>query len=258
MVERVSRKGSSLFPSLLAVARDNLHRQVDEIRFFEIARAFLHNGNGELPVERLTVTALVTQSGEKQLWQPAERVPLFFIAKGIAEKLVAGLGREIGFAPGAKEPYLHPGAAASIVAGKRVLGVVGELHPACAVAFEIDAPCAIVELHLSDVAELPTREFKYSEVSRFPLMRRDLAVLLERDQQAGEVLDAIRQKAGAHLRQVEIFDRYEGKGVPDGKVSLAFRLTYQRGDRTLTDAEVTKATDRVVQMLAHRFGGELR
>jgi phenylalanyl-tRNA synthetase beta chain len=89
-------------------------------------------------------------------------------------------------------------------------------------------------------------------------VRRDLAVLLDRDQPAGEILEAIRKQAGALLASAEVFDRYEGRGVPEGKVSLAFRLVFQRADRTLTDAEVNKTTDRVVQMLAHRFGGELR
>jgi phenylalanyl-tRNA synthetase beta chain len=89
-------------------------------------------------------------------------------------------------------------------------------------------------------------------------VRRDIAVILDRDQLAGEVQTAIRETAGADLVSVHLFDRYEGEGVPEGRVSLAFRLEFQKPNRALTDAEVAGATDRVVQMLSDRFGGELR
>ena len=83
-------------------------------------------------------------------------------------------------------------------------------------------------------------------------------MLLDREQAAGDVLEAIEKAAGRDLVSAEIFDRYEGKGVPEGRVSLAFRLIFQHVDRTLKDTEVTKATDRVVRMISHRFRGELR
>jgi phenylalanyl-tRNA synthetase beta chain len=89
-------------------------------------------------------------------------------------------------------------------------------------------------------------------------MRRDLALLVDRDTPSGEVLQVVQKKAGAALLSAQFFDRYEGKGVPEGKVSLAIRLLFQRVDRTLTDAEVAEATERVVQVLAERFGAELR
>jgi phenylalanyl-tRNA synthetase beta chain len=136
--------------------------------------------------------------------------------------------------------------------------VVGELHPDTAARFEIDAPCAVFELDLDALARVPEPARRYQEVSRHPSVRRDLAVLLDRDRPAAAVLAAIRATAGPHLAGVSVFDRYEGRGVPTGRVSVAFRLVFQRPDRTLTDAEVARATDRVVRMLADRFGGELR
>ncbi len=95
-------------------------------------------------------------------------------------------------------------------------------------------------------------------LTRVRRCRRKRRSLLDRDQPAGEVLEAIAKTAGSALVDVSLFDRYEGKGVPEGKVSLGFRLVFQRADRTLRDAEVKKTTDRVSNMLAHRFGGELR
>jgi phenylalanyl-tRNA synthetase beta chain len=111
---------------------------------------------------------------------------------------------------------------------------------------------------LEALERIPRRDPQYREVSYHPSVRRDLAVLLDRAAQAGEVLEAIRKTGGAALTSVDVFDRWEGRGVPEGKVSLTFRLVFQRVDRSLTDPEVVKATDRVVNLLAHRFGGELR
>jgi phenylalanyl-tRNA synthetase beta chain len=159
---------------------------------------------------------------------------------------------------GAVQPYLHPGAAAAILAGEQVIGSIGELHPDVAARFEIDVPCALLELDLERVLGAPRRAVRFREVSRFPQVRRDLAVYVAREQRAEELLAAIAKTAGGDLHSVELFDRYQGPGVPEGRVSLAFRLVFQRLDRTLTDAEVTGAVDRVVRMLSHRFGGTLR
>jgi phenylalanyl-tRNA synthetase beta chain len=99
---------------------------------------------------------------------------------------------------------------------------------------------------------------RYRELSRQPKVRRDLALLLDAHVVAGDVLEAIRKTAGPALQSVAVFDRYEGRGVPAGKVSLAFRLELQRPDKTLTDTEVSRIVERVVKDLSQRFGGELR
>jgi phenylalanyl-tRNA synthetase beta chain len=142
--------------------------------------------------------------------------------------------------------------------GERVIGSVGELHPETAGRFDIDVPCAVFELDLSALAELPRRGARFREPSRQPGVRRDLAVLLDRAQPAGEVLEAIRRAGGPQLVAAEIFDRYEGKGVPEGKVSVAFRVAFQRDDRAFTEAEIAKLMERVVEAVRRGFGGELR
>jgi phenylalanyl-tRNA synthetase beta chain len=114
------------------------------------------------------------------------------------------------------------------------------------------------ELNLSALLAVKKREFQFREVSREPSVRRDLAVLVDRTQPAGALQEEIRKVGGPDLVSVEIFDRYEGRGIPEGRVSLAFRLVFQRADRTLTDAEVTRVTERVVAALTERFGAELR
>jgi len=257
VIDAESRLRSSLVPALLRLVRENANRQVDQVGLFEVARVFRRLGPGELPAETLWAGAVLTRGKEERLWSDS-KPPLFFEAKGIALRALDSLRCLADFVGGPCQPYLHPGASGEITSGGRTLGWVGEIHPDTATNFEIGAPCALIELDLSALLELPRERSLYREVSRHPQVKRDLAVLLDRSQPAGEVLEAIRKEAGAQLVSAGVFDRYEGQGVPEGKVSLAFRLVFQRPDRTLTDAEVGKATERVVKMLAHRFGGELR
>jgi phenylalanyl-tRNA synthetase beta chain len=257
VVDSESRLRSTLVPSLLRLVRENWNRQVEQVGLFEVARVFRRGSSGELPDETLWATVVLTRGREGGLWA-GESPPLFFEAKGIAERTLQALRCEVGFAGGPVAPYLHPGASAQITSGGRSIGYVGEIHPDTAAAFEVAAPCAVIELDLTAILDLSRERPRYQEVSRHPQVRRDLAVLLDRAQPAGEVLEAIRKQAGAQLVSAGVFDRYEGEGVQEGKVSVAFRLVFQRPDRTLTDSEVSKATDRVVKMLAHRFGGELR
>ncbi|RIL07092.1 MAG: phenylalanine--tRNA ligase subunit beta [Proteobacteria bacterium] len=257
LTEEESRLRTTLAPSLLGVARANRARQHARVRAFEVGRVFAPLAANDLPRETLQVAGVLVR-GEPGLWDAREPAPLFFEAKGVVEATLAALGVAAAFEADAREPYLHPGASARISASGRVVGAVGELHPETAARLEIDAPCALFELDLDALAALPAAPVAYREVSRHPSVRRDLAVLLPRAQAAGDVLAAIRGTAGPHLVEAAVFDRYEGRGVPEERVSVAFRLVFQRPDRTLTDAEVARATDRVVRMLADRFGGELR
>jgi phenylalanyl-tRNA synthetase beta chain len=248
---------TSLVPSLLRATQANLRRQVERLRLFEVSRVFLARDGDELPEECLQAVGVLSDSGEASLWEPGD-VPVYFRAKGVGERLLADLGRSWTFRAGTSEPYLHPGTAGEFWIGEESVAAVGELHPETVARFEIEAPTAILVVDLEALERTPRRDPRYREISYHPSVRRDLAVLLDCATQAGEVLEAIRKTAGAAVTSVDVFDRWEGKGVPEGKVSLTFRLVFQRTDRSLTDSEVVKAIDRVVNLLAHRFGGELR
>jgi len=257
LTDEESRLRTTLVPSLLGVARANRARQHDRVRAFEVGRVFAPGANGGLPRETVQMAGVLVR-GEPGLWDARQPAPLYYEAKGAVEAALERLGFAARFDAEAAQPFLHPGASAAIAVERRVVGFVGELHPETAARFEIDAPCALFELDLGALAALAPAAVVYREVSPYPSVRRDLAVLLGRDQAAGAVLDAIRATAGPQLVSADVFDRYEGRGVPEGRVSVAFRLVFQRPDRTLTDAEVARATERVVRMLADRFGGALR
>jgi len=256
--EEEPRLRTHLVPSLLRVAHQNLSRQLDSVQIFELSCVFLPIPGEGAPAEPLWLTAVLTEPRETRLWEPKTPPAFFFRAKGLAERLLIQLGYVAWLRRKTRSPYLHPGASVAIEVEEQVVGAVGELHPEVAASFELDTACAVIELDLSVLGALPRRAIQFRDVSRQPQARRDLAVLLDCEQPAGEVLAAVEQAAGDDLVSAELFDRYEGKGVPEGKVSLAFRLVFQRADRALTEKEVAKATDRVVRMLSHRFGGELR
>jgi len=249
---------SSLVPSLLRLIQQNRSRQVDSVALFEIARCFRPDLGAEAAGEPLQVAAVLSEPQDPALWAAGAAVPIFFRAKGVAERLLIQAGYVPTWERETDAPALHPGAAARVSVGGTVVGSVGELHPQVATHFGIDVPCAVFEMDLDALRALAPDPPQFREVSRQPLARRDIAVLLDRDQPAGAVLDAIRATAGSDLLSLELFDRYEGRGVPEGRVSLAFRLAFQRADRALTEKEIGKAMDRVVRMLTHRFGGELR
>ncbi len=254
---------TTLLPSLLRLVQQNRSRQLGRIEVFELARLFRaqrgpSRWGGDLPAEPLGLAVAIAEREDRGLWEAPAPVPLFFRLKGIAKKLLNQLGYMASFPSTSPPPELHPGASAAIEVGGVVVGSIGELHPDVTAAFELDVGCAALELELDALVALPTREVRFREVSRQPSVRRDLAVVVDAEQAAGEVLEAIRKTGGKDLVSVELFDRYAGEGIAEGRTSLAFRLVFQRFDRTLKDAEVTKTTDRIVKMLAHRFNGELR
>lgn len=248
---------AQLVGSLLRVAASNLSRHVDALRIFECCRVFLAQDAGALPIEPIQAALLLSTPRERGLWG-GDGAPVFFQAKGAVERVLVDRGHEARFAPGTDEPFLHPGASGRFEVEGRPVAAVGELHPQTARRFGIEPVVAVAVIDVDALDAIGARAPRYRPVSRHPRVQRDLAVLLDAGVPAGEVLDAIRRKAGGSLHSVRVFDRYEGTGVPEGKVSIAFRLVFQRPDRTLTEPEVAKATRRVVELLSKQFGGELR
>jgi phenylalanyl-tRNA synthetase beta chain len=250
---------TTLLPSILRLVHQNRSLQAGRIDIFEVSRVFrAETGAAGLPAEPLSLVAALTARDEPGLWESTREAPLFFKAKGIAKKLLNQLGYMAWFPRSQIPPYLHPGAAVTIEVDETAIGSLGELHPDVAADFELDVGCAVIEFDLAALSRLPRQEVRFQEVSTQPSARRDLAVVVDLEHPAGAVREAIRKTGGKDLISVELFDRYQGKGIAEGRASLGFRLVFQRADRTLKDAEVTKAIDRIVRMLAHRFNGELR
>jgi phenylalanyl-tRNA synthetase beta chain len=221
-----------LVPSLVEAARRNLDIGATDVGLFEVARTYHPNGT-ELPDER-TVVAGIVEGG-------------FGRAKGVVETLYAALKAEPRFAR-ATDPLLHPAKAARLDAG-----VVGELHPTL-----LDGGWGVFELDLERLFAEARDERTFEDVVTFPPVREDLAFVVADDVQAGDLVDAMREAAGDELRDVRPFDVYRGPQVGEGRKSIAFAVTYQSPERTLTDEDATRLRAAVVAELARRFGAELR
>jgi len=181
----------------------------------------------------------------------------FFAAKGILEGLMDSIRVLFTVEPG-ERPFLHPGRSASLVVGddEQKLGWIGELHPLVARAWDLPGGAAF-EVDAGALAEIPSGFEGYRPVSTFPAVVQDIAVVLDEDVPAADVLDAVRAAGGDLLERLRLFDVYRGEQVGEGHKSLALRLELRAPDRTLADDEVAEVRARVEHALAE-IGGKLR
>jgi phenylalanyl-tRNA synthetase beta chain len=206
--------------------------------------------------ERHHVGVLLTQALPGS-WRSPERGADFFAAKGLLEAMLATVGVSAEFEAEAR-PFLHPGRSATVLAGdERKLGWVGELHPAVAREWDLDRGAACFEIDFDLLCELAPGPASYRDVTSFPPLVQDIAVVVAEDVPAAEVIAAVRSGAGELLDRVELFDVYRGEQVEEGNRSLALRLEFRAPDRTLTDEDVAAARASVEAALGG-LGARLR
>ncbi len=214
----------------------------------------------ELPDERTHVGALLTGSARPATWREGDPPPVdLFAAKAVLEALARALRVEVAVEP-ATEPWLHPARAARVLVGPdgQPAGWVGEVHPSVAAEWGLEGPVAGVEVDLAVLTTYADTVPAYVDVTSFPAVRLDLAVVVGDDVPAAAVLAAVREAGGALLAAAEVFDVYRGDQVGPGRVSLALSLTFRAPDRTLADEDVAPLRDGIVARLREQLGGELR
>ena len=246
---------TSLLPGLVKTAQYNLNRQQSRVRLFETGLTFIKEGD-QLKQEPM-LAALITGSRQPEGWLGKAEPVDFFDLKGDFETVFA-LGQcagEFVFAKG-EHPAMHPGQCAQIVRGGAVVGHMGALHPSLAKAMDVPAALFLVEVHLSAVIDGKVTTF--APLSKYPEVRRDLALVVADSVAAGDVEHTVASVAGELLRYVNTFDVYAGKGIAEGSKSLALSLTLQHPSRTLKDDEVNELIDRVVSRLQQDFAACLR
>ncbi|MCO6057282.1 phenylalanine--tRNA ligase subunit beta [Pseudomonas sp. MOB-449] len=246
---------SSLWPGLVSALQHNLNRQQSRVRLFESGLRFV--GQLEGLKQEPMLAGVLCGSRLPVSWANGRDAVDFYDAKADMEAILGAAGHldAFSFVPG-EHPALHPGQTARIEREGRLVGFVGALHPELAKAMDLDQPVYMFELVLAEVMQgkLP----KFSELSRFPEVRRDLALLVDRDIAAESVLASIREAAGEWLTDLRLFDVYHGKGIDPLRKSLAVGLTWQHPSRTLTDDEVNNTTQNIVTSLEDRFNATLR
>jgi phenylalanyl-tRNA synthetase beta chain len=206
--------------------------------------------------ERHHLGAVLTEASPGS-WRSEARPADFYAAKGLVEAMLGSVGIEFAVEPG-ERPFLHPGRTATVLAGdERKLGWIGELHPSVARAWDIDAGVAAFELDADLIAELAPGPTLYRDVTSFPAVIQDIAVVVDDEVPAAEVERVVRAAAGDLLDRVELFDVYRGAQVDAERKSLALRLEFRSPERTLTDEDVAAARVQIEAELA-KIGGALR
>jgi phenylalanyl-tRNA synthetase beta chain len=233
----------SALPSLIDAVAHNRRREQRDVRLFEIGARFSRTSG-----ERRSLACAWTGSAMGEHWSGAAREVDFFDMKGVMERLGDALRLDVITQPH-REPWLVPGRSAVVVTNGTRIGVMGQLAPVVAEAhgLPLTDPVYVAEVDL-DAAEsvAPKDEARVEPLPRYPSVTRDISILVGEAVAAESVRDTVRNAAPATLVQVREFDRYRGKGVPEGHVSLSLRLTFRASDRTLTDAEVQNAMDTVL------------
>jgi phenylalanyl-tRNA synthetase beta chain len=243
----------SLWPGLVHALRRNLSRRQERVRIFEQGLRFVVEDNDLKQLN--TVSGLVAGRRLPEQWgAAAERVD-FHDAKGDVEALLGLTGATFSFEAG-EHPALHPGQAARILRGGREVGWVGALHPRLVRDLDLDLAPFLWELdqHLTFAAELPV----FQEISRFPAIRRDIAVLVARSVPVADLRQVVREAGGGLLTESRVFDVYQGERIDSSLKSVAFGLILQDSSRTLTDEDADAVVASVVARLASEFGARIR
>lgn len=255
----------SLLASVLEVTETNLKHAAD-VRLFEVGVVYLPRPGQKLPDEPRRLAIVMTGQRGQEFWNdsttanPAVHQPLdFFDLKGTIQGLLADLHiGEVHFQP-SQAAHLLPGKAAALLAGKKVLGEFGQLHFQAAAAYHLgERPVLVGEFDLDALqAAMPIR-YQYTPVPRFPAALRDIAVVVDAAIPAERISAEIRTAGGDLLRDLRLFDVYQGGSIAAGAKSLAFALSYQADDRTLTDKEVDKAHKKIEDRLKHVLKAQIR
>jgi phenylalanyl-tRNA synthetase beta chain len=250
----LSEKFVELRPSLLpglvdAVSHNRRHGRRD-VRLFEIGTRFSRTG------ETRGAAAAWTGLATPEHWSGGQRDVDFFDVKGVAEQIAASLAVVPTFAPSTRK-YLVDGRTADVLVDGTIVGVIGQLDPAIGEARELPRGDAlyVAEFDLDAMSAKASNDTRFAQpLPRYPSVVRDVSILVDDTLSAETVRGTIRSAAPPALADVREFDRYQGKGIPEGKVSLSLRLTFRAPDRTLTDAEVSAAMDAIVRALTQTLG----
>lgn len=246
----------SLWPSLLNVLRFNQNRQQMQMKIFEVGSRYLPKAGGydETPLLSGLLCGNVFPDGWRQKTVGVD----FFTAKQHLENIwaLSNHAQALEFRADTTISCCHPGQCATILSQGKPVGMLGRLHPALEKSLDVIGPVYLFELTLSDWQQCDVS--RYQAVSRFPEIRRDIAIVVDETVTAAQVLDFVRNTAGESVQKIDLFDIYQGKGIPPGRKSLAIGLILQHSSRTLIDQEADVIVQTLVDGLKKELGAILR
>lgn len=260
LTEEQSVLRTSLIPNLLGSVRNNLYKKNNNLRFFELGKVFIGKGEGRQPLERTCLVGLCTglRYPEGVYFKP-DGVDFLDIKGGMEAVLDAlGMGDYNLDRITEAAPYLKREEAARVVLGENTLGFVGEIDPSVSAGFDIKEKVFGFELWFEDLVQGYSDAKTFKALPRYPAVTRDMAVIVSESVPAGEILRVIKEQGPDLIETAFIFDIYRGKQIEKGSKSLAVRVIYRSGEKTLEDEEVNVLHQQIVTQVLSGFGGRLR
>jgi phenylalanyl-tRNA synthetase beta chain len=253
----------SVLASVLEIAEHNA-RIRERLALFEIGPIFLSSEQGDLPDELQRLSILLTGPRDMPTWQETDNTPMdFYDLKGLLTGLLDGLHiPDVHYEPGTN-PTFHPGKCARILSGERQLGVFGELHPQVRARYDWPVayngiPILAADMDMDAILALVPALYETAAVPEFPPVLEDLALVVDESLPAERVAELIRQTGGKVVREVRLFDVYRGEKIGAGKKSLAYSITYQAAEKTLSDKDVAGIRTHILRRLEQELGAVLR
>ena len=249
MTEERNTLRYSIIPSLVKIYEYNKARSLKDISIFEIGKGFAKHG--EEFKEESKLCALMT--GEYGLGINHKTQVDFYVIKGVAEELLDYLGYGNRYSFVVKENFpkeFHPYQTAYISVNNDIVGIIGRLHPNIS-----KEPTFVMEINLDKLLDKKVGKMKFKEISKFPSVKKDIAVIIDKEKTSGEVAMAIKKAASNLLTK---FDVYTGANIDENKKSLAYSLTFEDSKKTLTDEEINKEMEKIIEFLSKKLNAELR
>ncbi|MCF2611461.1 MULTISPECIES: phenylalanine--tRNA ligase subunit beta [Fusobacterium] len=257
IVETMSMMRPTLIYSILNNIKENLNRNQDSIKIFEVAKVF-EKTNDLLAIEDIHMAIGVCGRDEKSLWNPKPEAYDFYTLKGYVEEYLEEIGIKGYKIVRTTNPNFHPGRAADIMIGRLCVGSFGEIHPEIAEKMDITRERAyIAEMNVSLLKQYMSKKIKYEKVVKYPEVTRDFAIVLDEKVLVGDMIEAIK-KSSDFVESVGLFDIYRGEHIEAGKKSVAISIVMRNKNGTLNEEDITKVQNKILNIIRTKYSGEIR
>ncbi|MCD9065701.1 phenylalanine--tRNA ligase subunit beta [Staphylococcus pasteuri] len=250
MSEAHSTLRQSLLPHLIEATTYNVARKNKDVKLYEIGRVFFGNGEGELPEEVEYLSGIMTGDYVVNQWQGKKEEVDFYLTKGVIERVAEKLNLTLDYRA-AKIEGLHPGRTAIVSLNGKDIGFIGELHPSVAADNDLKRTY-VFELNYEEMMKVSVGYINYQPIPKYPGVSRDIALEVNYDVPASELISTIHDNGADILQDTQVFDVYEGEHLEEGKKSVAIRLNYLDTENTLTDERVSKVHDQIIEALKEK------
>ena len=249
---------TSLIPGILSTVRLNSLRGQDDLRIFEWGKAYI-KGEEELPKEKQVLAALITGFGSRQEWYQEGREADFFDIKGVIENILEELGIEGSeYKRNSPKEGLDPHEYARIHFSGSEIGAIGKVSKEVMEGYGLEKSAFILELYIESLLSLVAWEKKFATLAKFPSVRRDISVIISHSTETAMLVSIVKEMGKGLVESVDIFDVYQGKQIAPQEKALALRISYRSNKKTLTDDEVNKIHEKVIDEIRRQTGGRLR